>query len=226
MDRRGFFRQLLGLAVSVGAIDFWDPQTAVDNDGAPMLNGSGPLYSSNPWDIVFIGGDGIPGICKVHGLPTLAFDKKKSGGVDGAVMTVNGYIPGPIEVEVVLWTQEQWDTFQVLAPKIWRKPAKKTKAKDVALTIAHPAFDLWGINAVIIVGVSVPENGPIPQSKLIKIKMVEYVPQAKGATHTAKAPVPVAEDSRTSGAANGLGDPPSKTDLGPKGPGVSKLPGG
>ena len=96
-----------------------------------------------------------------------------------------------------------------------------------AVTIDHPAFALWGINAVVIVGVSVPENGPIPQSKLIKIKCVEYVPTTNTSrTKTAKAPVPVAEDKRTSGAANGLGDPPSVTDLGPAGPGKSTIPGG
>jgi hypothetical protein len=223
VTRRGFFK-LLGAIMTVGAIDFWDPSTAVDNDGAPMLNGSGPLYSDNPWDVVFIGGNPIPGICKVHGLPTLAFDKKKKGGVDGATITVNGYIPGPIEIEVILWTQDQWDTFQALAGQIWRKPNKKTKAADLAVTIDHPAFALWGINAVVIVGVSVPENGPIPQSKLIKIKCVEYVPTTNtNRTKTAKAPVPVKKDSRTSGVANGL-EAPSETDLGPNGPGQPTLP--
>jgi hypothetical protein len=212
--------------MSIGVIDFWDPQTAVDNDGAPMLNGSGPLYSANPWDIVFIGGNPIPGRCKVHGLPTLAFDKKKKGGVDGATITVNGYIPGPIEIEVVIWTQDQWDTFQALAGAIWRKPNKKTKAADLAVTVDHPAFQLWGINAVVVVGVSVPEDGPIPQSKLIKIKCVEYVPTTNTSrTKTAKAPV-ILEDQRQPASASLGADPPSVTDLGPDGPGRSTIPGG
>jgi hypothetical protein len=203
-------------------IPFWDPTTAVDNDGAEMLNGTGPLYSSNPWDIVFIGGQPLPGICKVHGLPTLAFDKKKSGGVDGAVITVNGYIPGPIEVEVVIWTQEQWETFIAIAPSLWRKPGKKTKAKDIAQTISHPGLDTWGINAVVIIGVSVPENGPIPQSKLIKFKCVEFVAQVPRATKTAKAPT-FTEDPRQP-KAKGL-EAPSTTDTGPKGPKKSPVPG-
>jgi hypothetical protein len=210
--------------VSTTAIDFWDPESIY---GDALPRGTGPTYMSNPWDLVYIGGDPIPGLCKVHGLPTLAFDKKKSGGSDGAVITVNGYVPGPIEIEVLLWTQDQWEFFQVLAPKIWRKPSKKTKAKDVALTIDHPAFQLWGINAVVVIGVSVPENGPIPQSKLIKIKCVEFVPTTtQNATRTVKAPVPVAESPVTSGAVNGLVDPPSKTNLAPRGPKPNPLPTG
>jgi hypothetical protein len=213
------------LATTGGTIDFWDPQTAVDNDGAPMLNGVGPLFSANPWDVVFINGQPLPGLCKVHGLPTLSFDKKKHAGADGAIITVNGYLPGPIEIEVKLWTQEQWEFFQAMAPAIWNKPAKKTSAAKLAVPIGHPGLDLWGINAVVVIGVSVPEDGPIPQSKLVKIKCVEYVPLAGKTSKTVKAITPVREDKRTSGQLNGLGDPPSKTDIGPRGPAPARLPG-
>ena len=208
-------------------VDYWDPPTAVDNDGNPMLNGTGPTFMSNPWDIVFINGTGLPGVCKVHGTPTLSFDKKKHGGSDGAIITVNGYIPGPIDIEILLWTQAQWEFFLAMAPTIWTKPAKKIAAAKVAVTVGHPAFATWGITQVVIIGVSVPENGPVPQSKLIKIKCVEYVPIAGNKSKTVtKAAPQVKEDPRTSGANNGLGDPPSKTDIGPRGPKPPTLPGG
>lgn len=212
--------------MSTATIDFWDPQTQVDNQGNPMLNGTGPTFMSNPWDIVFLGGNPIPGLCKVHGTPTLAFDKKKHGGSDGAIITVNGYIPGPIDIEITIWTQAQWDFLVALAPTLWTKPAKKIQAAKVAIDVGHPAFQLWGISQVVIIGVSVPENGPVAQSKLIKIKCVEYVPIAgnKSKTVTKQAPQ-VKEDKRTSGALNGLGDPPSVTDIGPRGPKPSTLPG-
>lgn len=208
------------------SIDFWDPSTTSDNDGAPMLNGSGPTFMSNPWDIVFLGGNPIPGVCKVHGTPTLAFDKKKHGGSDGAIITVNGYIPGPIDIDIVLWTQAQWDFMVALAPTLWTKPSKKISAAKVAIEVGHPAFQLWGINQVVIIGVSVPEDGPVPQSKKIKIKCVEYVPVAGNKSKTVRASAPqVREDPRTAGALNGLGPDPTVSDIGPRGPKPSRLPG-
>jgi hypothetical protein len=208
---------------SAGEIDYWDPEQIVSSqepgsiEEFTQLNGSGPTFATNPWDLVYVSGQPLPGLCKVRGLPTLAFDKKKSGGSDGAVITVNGYIPGPIEVECLLWTREQWSFFQVIAAQIWTKPAKKTEAAKLAVAISHPALDLWGINAVVVIGVSVPEMGPVPQTRVIKIKCVEYVPLAGKKSKTVRAITPVREDSRTSGANNGLGESPSKTDLGPRG---------
>lgn len=214
-----------------GEIDYWDPENVVSSQGPgeieefTQLNGSGPTFADNPWDTVWISGEPLPGICKVRGLPTLAFDKKKSGGSDGAIITVNGYIPGPIEVECMMWTQEQWSFFQVTAAKIWTKPAKKTTAAKLAVAISHPALDLWGINAVVVIGVSVPELGPVPQTRIVKIKAVEYVPVTGKKAKTVRAIAPVREDDRTSGAKNGLGDSPSKTDLGPRGAAGDALDG-
>jgi hypothetical protein len=216
-------------------IDFWDPQTAVDNDGAPMLNGSGPTFSANPWDLVILNGKGIPGICKIHGLPTLAVDKKKPQGVDGIVVTVTGYQPGPIEIETVLWTQAQWNKFQENLPYWWTKPHKRQevsnkanpKHKDqlpLARTIVHPATSLYGISLVVVLGMSIPEPGPIPQSRLIKFKCQEWTPLGlKSVTQTAGA-VRISEDNRQPASAALGGDPPSVTDLGPDGPGRSPLP--
>lgn len=211
-------------AVSGGEIDYWDPEKVVDNattgeiEAFTQTNGTGPTFADNPWDLVYISGEPVPGICKVHGLPTLAFDKKKSGGTSGAVITINGYIPGPIEIEVILWTKEQWSFFQIIAAKIWTKPAKKTSAAKLAVSIAHPGLDLWGINAVVVLGVGVPERGPIPQSISIKIKCVEFVPlSGDKRSQTVKHIAPVREDSRTSAANNGYGPPPSETDSGPRG---------
>lgn len=209
---------------SSGEIEYWDPEQIVSNEDEgeieefTQLNGFGPTFAPNPWDTVYISDEPLPGICSVRGLPTLSFDKKKSGGSDGAIITVNGYIPGPIEIETMLWTRAQWSVFQVIAAKIWNKPAKKTAAAKLAIAVSHPALDLWGITAVIVIGVGVPEKGPIPQSRIIKIKCVEYVPLAGSKSHTVRAIAPrVVEDSRTSGAQNGLGEPPSKSDTGPLG---------
>jgi hypothetical protein len=147
------------------AIDFWGPANGF----------SGQPFLSNPWDVVFFNGDPLPGKWSVQGLPTLAVDRKKHAGVDGAAITVNGYIPGPVELEGLLWTPDQWEFFQAKAPDIWRKPTKKAKLSDLAVTIDHPALALWGITKVVVVGVSPPSDGPIKFSKIVKIKCLEYV---------------------------------------------------
>ncbi len=209
-------------------IAYWDqPTYGIALNGEIWFNGTGPTYSKNPWDIVVIGGMKVPGICKVRACPALAFDQKHPAGADGDVITVHGRRSATVDIDVVIWTQDQWSKLQVLVPNIWRKPGKKDKTKDLALTISHSAIDLLGINAVVIVSVSVPDAGPIPQSKVIKIKCVEFIPVTNAnQTKTAKLAVPVPEDPRTV-ASSALGeDPPSVTDLGPDGPGKSTIPGG
>ena len=198
------------------SIDFWDPApAAVTARGQVVLFGEGPTFCLNPWDTAYIGGLQVPGKCGVKGLPTLSFDRKKSAGADGAVITVHGYIPGDLILETLLWTQAQWDAFQILAPVIWTKPNKTTKAKDIARSLSHPGFALWGITSGVVLGVGVPEDGNVVGTKVIRIKLGEFVPTStKNRTKTVKANVPL--DSRfvpTTG-----GAPPSKTDIGPRGP--------
>jgi hypothetical protein len=197
------------------AIPFWDSN----------LTDEGPTFSEDAWDSVFIGGEQLPGICSVKGQPTLAFDKKKAGGVDGATITVNGYLPGPIEIEVLLWTGAQLVEMELLTPKIWRKPNKKTDAKELARPVSHPAFALWGITDVVVLGVSVPERGPVEGSKVIKIKCVEYVPvvqQPKTKTARGSSNVKLVKQLAPK---NQAGEPPSKTDIHPGGKAKSRKGG-
>lgn len=186
----------------------------------------GPVIPPNPWDTVILGGESLPGVCVVKGTPTLAFDKKKAGGIDGATITVNGYLPGPIEIEVTMWTPEQFARMKQIAPKLWTKPNKKTAAASLKKAITHPAFALWGITAVVVLGVSVPEKGPLEGTKVVKIKCVEYVPtKAQNKTKTAPAVDFGAADPNIVPPQNRAGDPPSKTDVHPLGKAVSRKGG-
>lgn len=202
------------------SIPFWDPVTSTA-DGPPGL------APEDPWDVCILAGFVLPGLCTVKGAPTLSFDKKKGGGVDGATITVNGYLPGPIEIELLMWTDGQWQDFQnFVAPKIWRKPNKKSKASELAVDVSHPAFDLWGISQVVILGVSLPENGPSVGTKVVKFKCVEFVPQeAKSQTKTAKSGVIVPIAKEYDPAKNRAGDAPDKTDIQFTGPPQSKKGG-
>lgn len=200
------------------AIPFWDPLPSI---------AEGPTFAPDSWDVITIGGQRLPGVAVVKGAPTLAFDKKKAGGVDGATITVNGYLPGPIEIEVTIWTDAQWTVMQEVADLIWRKPNKKTKASDLALTLSNPRTDLWKNTSVVVLGVSVPEDGKVQGTKVIKIKCVEFVPQdPTSKTKTAKAAgniVPIAPQYDPS--RNQPGKPPWETDIQPGGPPKNKKGG-
>jgi hypothetical protein len=196
-------------------LPFWDPVPTT---------AEGPLFPEDPWDVCILGGEFLPGVATVRGSPMLSFDKKKAGGVDGATITVNGYLPGPVEIDLMMWTAAQWAHFQVIAPSLWRRPNKKTKTSDLAISISHPAFDVWGITQVVILGVSPPEKGPLDGTRVVKFKCVEYV-QQKAVSHTksAKAGTVVPLDSHL--ARNSAGDSPAKTDIEPTGPPHTKKGG-
>lgn len=161
-------------------IAFWDEYSKFV-DGVFTGPGVGPLYSDNPWDVVMftVGGAFVllPGICKAHGFPTIGIDKKASKGRDGLAFNVNGYIPGPVEIESTIWTLEQWSKWQEIIPRIWRRPnAGSVKGSSLAINISYPSLQFAGINSVVIIGISPPQKGSFAQSMVIKLKALEFVP--------------------------------------------------
>ena len=197
-------------------IDFWDPSNSrVDSRGKPIFYGEGPAFSDNPWDIVFLNGQPMPGLCKIKAEPVVHFDKKKPGGVDGLTITAQGYIPGAVQIEVLLWTEEQWEFFQAISDTIWTKPKRGGVIK--AIDLSAPGTDLWGIKSIVVEGVSVPEEGPVPQSRIIRIKAVEFVPPGKTKTNTVKSAGKVPVDKHIDRAANAGGKSPGENQTGPTG---------
>lgn len=178
----GFVPGLVAAAASFeSSIAFWDiaSQESSPSGAAHFFNGGqGPDYSENTWELVTINGMRLPGKCSAKGLPTLKIDHKKKGGADSITFTATGYLPGPIDVSTVIWTASQWEIFRKLAPKIWRTPTK-AKAFELAMPIFHPGLALWKQNQVIVQGVSTPEPGPFPQSMVIHIRCLEYIPPDK-----------------------------------------------
>lgn len=158
-------------------IPFWDDYSSfVDANGITTGSAEGPLYAPNPWDQVWLNWQQLPGVCKATGLPMLGIDKKHSNGVNGLTLTVNGYLPGPLEIESLIWTPQQWAQWQEIIPFIWQKPnSGKTKGADLAVMISTPALDFLGIKLAVVLGMTPPERGPIPQSMVIKMKSLEFV---------------------------------------------------
>lgn len=209
-------------------------------DGTFWLNDQegieGKDYQDNPWDVVSIGGVRFPGVSTIKGLPTLSYDAKKGGGIDGGTVTVSGHMPGPIDVECRIWTPSQWEIFQrEVLPQIWRKPDKDTPTKkrtasvenDLLKTIAYPALTPYGITTVVVVGVSVPETTE-PGVKVVRVKCIHnVVPKPKNRTKTGRrnaSDVPDAKEFRDD-PKNSAGASPGKTDTSLTGPATSKKRG-
>jgi hypothetical protein len=168
----------------------------------------GPLYAPNPHDLVILGGKKLPGKCEVKALPTQEYGREKAPGRDGAAIILQGYLPGPIDIAVLMWTPEQWEVFQDVMDLVWNRPGKissgfskrgqqffssidKTAseagqisrgaalAEQRAITIGHPALQEANITKVVVTGRSLPEPGPFPQSRIVNIKCLEFVESPK-----------------------------------------------
>jgi len=221
----GFAANIQAANPPPGPIDFWDPKSLdATTAGGDVGLAENPTFMSNPWDVVFLNGEPCPGLCRVKAEPTIHFDKKKPGGVDGLTITTQGYIPGPVQIEILLWTPEQWEFFQAVADRIWTKPKRGGTVK--AIDISHPATDLWRIKSIVVEGVSVPEDGPVPQSKIVRIKAVEFLPPEKTRTATIKAAGKPKRDKHFITEKNAEGaKSPGESETGPAGAKKDTTPG-
>jgi hypothetical protein len=168
----------------------------------------GPDYAPNPHDTIVLGGKQLPGVCKVKALPTQEYGREKTPGRDGAAIILQGYLPGPIDIECLMWTPSQWVIFQDILASVWVRPGKLSSgfrergvvnftkfdkagrqaktiregadlAEQRAIDIGHPALQALNITRVVVTGLSVPEVGPFPQSRVVNIKCLEFVPAPK-----------------------------------------------
>lgn len=216
-------------------VPYWDALVDIGDEGsgdatAPGVPagsfgyGEGDTFMKNPWDVVNLNGKPLPGLCKVKAIGKLTIDRKKPPGADGLTITSQGYDPGNVDIEILLWTWAQWKEMVQAAVTLWARPRRGGQIK--ALDISHPALSLWGIRSVVIEGVSIPEPGSIPQSMVVRLKAVEHLPpDQKNKTKTVKASGNVAVDKHIERSKNHGGEPPSVTDTGPTGAKKDKSPG-
>jgi hypothetical protein len=198
----------------MGGLPFWGNAAHV-----------GSNFAEDPWDVVFIGGDPLPGICEVKGIAQLEVDKKKAKGTNGSTITVSGYQPGPFEVSVTVWTSDQWDFLQAWIDKFWIEQQavrpSKTTVPPVAFDIDHPGCALLGIRTCVIEGISMPEAGSSEGTKVVRIKLYDgRVNEKKTVTKTAKGSRVNVEQVRSQQGLNDVPEKPSaeRADLGPTGP--------
>ncbi len=146
-----------------------------------------PYWEDAPdvWDTVRIAGQDLPGNAKVSGDVVRKLDKKNAKGVDGATITDDGADPTEIEIEIVLATREHWVAYQRVLPSI---DPNLGKSKATAVDIVHPALALHQIRSVYVERVSIPVPGSDPQTRIVRIKAVGWLPPPPPAPSKSKTP--------------------------------------
>ncbi len=180
-----------------------------------LSGGEGPPQAASKWDRCKLGDYDLPGICRVTAAPTRQVDKKKHAGKDGARITLKGYDPGPVTIEVTIWTKEQLTLLEKAVAGLWKPPGKEaTGPVDI---IAYE-LGILKIRSVQLVSPSALRPGPKPGSRVMNLNCLEFVEPKSTGTKTPKGSKARVDD-RIKGKhpLNELGDPPSKTASGPEG---------
>lgn len=140
---------------------FWQP------DGA-----EGVLYAPNPYDVVKIDKELIPGRCEVSAKAQRKKDTKSGAGTDGGTTTTTGYQPTEVSLSVSIWTPEQWAVWQPMMARLWPRVGK---GQPQVHTIYHPDLAILGISQVVVLSLSTPENGSVKGERVFKLNLIEYV---------------------------------------------------
>lgn len=109
--------------------------------------------AQSEWDVVGLAGHRLPGKSRLKALPTVRD------------LDTEGYIPGPIEVEVLLSTDAEVSAFAAFLGDIGGRG-------PIPVQISHPGLDAWNITSVVIEHIAARMEAP--GTWLITIKAVEW----------------------------------------------------
>jgi len=172
---------------------FWDIEVYIPNQTGGGVSTeargiTGDMYPENPWDLITLAGNPLPGIWKAAATPSIQLDVQKPNGFDGAALVSRGYINGGITLTGRLWTPEQWAQWQRVLPLIWRRPnsfavndvKKQTgqiQGQQKALEVRHPGLNSMGITSIVLKSIAPPEETGEKGVRQIKLTAMEYVTQ-------------------------------------------------
>lgn len=93
------------------SVAYWTPDSSVlQNLG--FVDPQGFYTFPTPWDILFVAGNPLPGLCRVERcMKKLKLQTKARPGSDGASQTFLGYNPVLFDFEIYLWTAPQLAAF-------------------------------------------------------------------------------------------------------------------
>lgn len=149
---------------------------------------SQPTVNPQGWDRCELGGQVVPGFCKIlDGGCGLKKDEKKKSGADGQNPTYRGIDPKPIRMEIVTFNDVDREALaSLLGPYI---PVPGLQPKPVA--IDHPSLRMIRVYSVVIeqAGALIPIEGTIKAK--MTLHMQHWLPSKQAnATATPKgAPV-------------------------------------
>lgn len=142
-----------------------------------------PPAKWSSWDKVELGGRPLPGLCKLTGGGVEhIIDKQGARGQQGARTSIDGTKLAEFEIEITIWTEEQWNEFQSIITALKGKPGKGLPEPQ---PIKHPSPNAYGIDKVSVIYIGFPEDGKIENTKTIKLKCLQWVKKPK-ATGTIK----------------------------------------
>lgn len=147
---------------------------------AKDLMASGSDYTGpqpSEWDVVYLGGEILPGIASVNVTTAGDIDERKSAGVRLSTPIDKGEKCAKVSISLVVMPSMYDRLRQVIAPIL--RPQTKTGARD-PMAIQHPLCELWGIGVVLVESVTTPQ--PTSGGTMtVQVQCVEWTPAPKEA---------------------------------------------
>lgn len=120
-----------------------------------------PYWEAEPdaFDVVFLGGDRLPGIARFKPIKRgKKVDDKSAKGKNKGPLTIQGYKRAEIEFELELLGPDEWDELQEWMPDLESTPQPGIKIDDLpAWDISSAYTAIRGIEAIVITDVDGPE---------------------------------------------------------------------
>lgn len=190
---------------------FWD-----STGEGYSVEGEETLYPGNAWDRVKLGAYKLPGVCSVSVKPARRVDKQTKNGGDGSVKIFKGLDDAKVDIEITIWTPEQYEELHRITGLIWPGAGKDTKHEgkrtsagtktQLALDITHPECERYGIASVVILSMTSLVPGSVVGTKKMTMACEQHGKESKknvtkkvmGSNSSANAKI----DSRLPGPAN------------------------
>lgn len=136
--------------------------------------GDGTYQGPQPseWDVVYLGGEILPGIASVTVTTAGDIDERKSPGVRLSTPVDKGEKAAKVLISLTVLPSMYDRLREVIAPIL--RPQSKTGARQ-PMEIEHPLCELWGIGVVIVESVTTP-NPSSGGTMAVRINCVEWNP--------------------------------------------------
>ncbi len=125
------------------------------------------------WDIVYLDGTALPGVCTCKINATRAIETVHEKGKDGVSQKDNGYKGALVEIGITIWKEEQLVELNKQIPDFH---PRKTGAASGPVSLEHPTALLLGVTGIRITKINVPT--PTSGMLLVLISAIEFFPLA------------------------------------------------